>query len=403
MIADMDKQRYIVHIDMDAFFAAIEQRDNPQYRRRPLVVGADPKQGRGRGVVSTCSYEARAFGVRSAMPISIAYRKCPQAIFLSVNMQKYSSVSEQIFAMLEGFTPLMEKVSIDEAFLDISDTYQLFGPTAYDTCVVIKRRIKETTGLTCSIGLASTKMTAKIASDLKKPDGLVEVKEKELLDFLWPLDIDKIWGIGDKTKNALNKMEVFCIGDLAKKNKEELVNIFGRNGIYFWEMAHGIDESKVLAEREVKSISNETTFEKDTLDRNLIERELAFLCEKVSDRLRKSGFKARTITLKIRLEGFKTYNRSVTIATPTNFAEALNKVIKQIYHDFEVKNKKIRLVGVQTSNLSSSYEQTLFQDKTENKKENVHKALDLIREKFGDSSIFRAGSLLGNFLAFFIV
>lgn len=389
----MDKERFIVHIDMDAFFAAVEQRDNPQYRFRPLIVGADPKQGKGRGVVSTCSYEARIFGVRSAMPISIAYRKCPQAIFLPVDMQKYSSVSGQIFTMLECFTPFIEQVSIDEAFLDLSDTYKLFGATAYDTCIVIKRRIKDTIGLTCSIGLAPTKMAAKIASDLKKPDGLVEVKQEELLDFLWPLNVDKIWGIGDKTKIALNQAGIFSIGELAKKSKEELLNLFGRNGIYFWEMARGKDASKVLAEREVKSISNETTFQKDTLDKDLIEREFAFLCEKVSDRLRKSGFKARTITLKIRLEGFKTYNRSVTIAAPTNFAEVLNKEIKQIYGDFEVKNKKIRLVGVQAANLSSSDEQTLFPDKTDLKKEDVHKAIDVIRQKFGDFSILRAGSL----------
>ena len=191
-------EKYIVHVDMDAFFAAIEQRDNPALRNRPVIVGADPKMGKGRGVVSTCSYEARKFGIHSAMPISFAYRKCPHAVFLPVNMKKYEKVSARIFRILSEFTPCVETVSIDEAFLDITGSFYIFG-SPQKLCIQLKSRIKEETGLTASIGLAPTKMAAKIASDLKKPDGFVEVSREKLLDFLRPLSIRRLWGVGQKT------------------------------------------------------------------------------------------------------------------------------------------------------------------------------------------------------------
>lgn len=376
---------------MDAFFAAVEQRDNPQYRGKPVVIGADPKAGKGRGVVSTCSYEAREFGIHSAMPISIAFRKCPGAIFLPVDMDKYSRVSDEIFTILKSFSPLIEPVSIDEAFLDISDTYRIFG-SPLDTCIAIKERVKKETGLTASVGLAPTKMAAKIASGLKKPDGLVEVKKEKLLDFLRPLEVDKLWGVGPKTKAELNRMNIFTIGDLEKLSKDELAGIFGKNGIWFWEMARGIDDSPVITEHEVKSISNETTFEKDTRDKKIIEGELSWLCEQVAGRLRKENFKCRTITLKIRLEGFKTYTRAATIAAPANFPETLIRAIRKLYEDFEIKDKKVRLVGVRASGLSPADEPELFGDKNAYKKEDMHKAVDKIRQKFGEESILRASS-----------
>lgn len=387
----MRKNRFIVHVDMDAFFASVEQRDNPQYRGKPVIVGADPKSGLGRGVVSTCSYEARKFGIHSAMPISIAYRKCPQAIFLPVDYQKYVQVSGQIINIFKDFSPVVEQVSIDEAFLDISDTYKMYR-FAYEACVVIKDRIKKEIGLTASVGLAPTKMTAKIASGLEKPDGLVEVKKENLLDFLWPLDVDVLWGVGSKTKALLNQMGIRIIGDLAKTGKAGLVSAFGKNGEWFWEMARGIDESEVETEREAKSISNETTFEKDKCNKSLIMSELASLCEQVSDRLREGNFKCRTITLKIRLEGFQTYTRSLTIHEPTNFSEVLIKTIRKLFEDFEVKDRKVRLVGVKASNLSAADEKYLFVDKEEIKKEKVHKAVDRIRQKFGSDSIHQASA-----------
>lgn len=384
------KNRYIAHVDMDAFFASIEQRDNPVYRGKPVIVGADPKAGMGRGVVSTCSYEARKLGIHSAMPISIAYRRCPQAIFLAVDYEKYSRVSGQILGILESFSSRIEQVSIDEAFLDISDSCKPFG-SPRDVCVAIKDKIKKETGLTASVGLAPTKMAAKIASGLQKPDGLVEVKKEELLSFLRPLDVDLLWGVGKKTKAVLNDMGIFKIGDMAERTEAELVSIFGRNGRWFWEVSHGIDESEVITEREVKSISNEITFERDTLDAGKIEKELGRLCEAVSGRLRKESFKCRTVTLKIRLEGFQTYTRSRTLTNPTNFSDELIDMIRQLYENFEIKDKKVRLLGVRASNLCLD-EETLFKSKGEIKKENIHKAVDKIRKKFGNASICRAVS-----------
>ncbi len=296
----MAKKRFIAHVDMDAFFAAVEQRDNPEFHGKPVIVGADPKKGRGRGVVSTCSYEARKYGIHSAMPISTAYRRAPHAIFLPVNMEKYANVSHEIYNIFYDFTPEVEPISIDEAFLDITGTYHLFG-TPRKTCFLIKSRIKDKTGLTASVGLAPTKMAAKIASDLRKPDGFVEVTQDKLLDFLWPLDISKRWGLGKKSEIVLRNRGINTIGDIARGEIKDLGNMFGKNGAHFWNLARGIDERSVETEREAKSISNETTFDKDTEDKGKIEGARMRLCEKVSDRLRENGFKARTITLKIRL------------------------------------------------------------------------------------------------------
>lgn len=388
---EMGNERYIVHLDMDAFFAAVEQRDNPEYRGKPVIVGADPKQGKGRGVVSTCSYEARKFGVRSAMPISAAYQKCPQAIFLPVDMEKYSLVSERIIGILRGFSPFVEQVSIDEAFLDISASYKLHG-TPYRSCAAMKDKIKEATGLTASVGLAPTKMAAKIASDLSKPDGLLEVKNDGLFDFLSPLDVGRLWGVGEKTKAALNDMGIRTIGDLGRRSKEELTGVFGRNGIWFWEASRGIDTGEVIPEHEAKSVSNESTFERDTNDKIEVERELFRLCELVSDRLREGRFKGRTVTLKIRLEGFKTYTRSVTLPEPTNFPEELIRAVRRLREGFPDKGSKVRLVGVRVANLSGADERTLFRPQGEEKKEEVHKAVDRIKKKFGRGCIFHASA-----------
>ena len=389
----MRKKRYIVHVDMDAFFAAIEQRDNPSLSSRPVVVGADPKQGKGRGVVSACSYEARKFGIHSAMPISTAYRKCPEAVFLPVAMEKYESVSRQIYDILYSFTPDVEPVSIDEAFLDISGTYHLFG-TPLATCRLMKSRIKGRTGLTASVGLAPTKMAAKIASDLKKPDGLVEVTEEGLVGFLRPLDVRRIWGLGAKAQKLLNEARIFTIGDLAKRPVQEIIEMLGKSGEGFWYLANGIDERKVETASAAKSISNEVTFQKDTLDREKISAALMHICENVSDRLRHERLKSKTITLKIRLEGFLTYTRSLTIDSPTNFADTLYMEAKTIFNKFDTKGKKVRLIGLKVSNLIASVLDTsLFRDFTKEKHEKLYEAIDKIKERFGGSSIFRAGSI----------
>lgn len=388
----MPARKFIVHADMDAFFAAIEQRDNPQYRSKPVVVGADPKGGKGRGVVSTASYEARRFGIHSAMPISIAYNKCPRAVFLPVDMEKYSRVSGQIYKILYNFTPDIEPVSIDEAFMDVTGSVRLFGAPP-EICRLIKRRINDETGLTASLGLAPTKMAAKIASDLKKPDGMVEVAPEGLLDFLWPLEVGRIWGLGDKSEAVLKDMGIATIGELAKRDIMELAGLFGKMGAHFWQLANGIDEREVETDTEIKSISNEITFDKDTLDKEKIESSFILLCEKVSGRLRHEGFKGRTVTLKLRLRDFKTYTRALTLDRSTNFFDTIYKEIKILYANFNNKTELVRLIGVKVSGLvPADFEDSLFKNISDIKSEALHSAVDSIRKRFGDGAIYRAGN-----------
>lgn len=384
-------ERYIVHLDMDAFFASIEQRDNPALRGKPVVVGADPKAGRGRGVVSTCSYEARRFGIHSAMPISRAYRLCPGAFFLPVDMEKYARVSAQIFGILASFTPKFEPVSIDEAYMDISDTCHLFGGPR-ETCLRMKRRIREETGLTASVGLAPTMMAAKIASDLRKPDGLVIVERERLRDFLRPLDVGVIWGLGPKAEARLRTMGVRTVGELADRHPRELEAVFGKNGAYFWQAANGIDEREVSPGGETKSISAESTFESDVRDRGLVEAEIAALCERVSRKMRAENVRARTITLKLRFADFSTHTHAHTRPDPTNFTEELARDAVKSFHAIDKGRELVRLVGVKASALVPPDEQLGLFDEQTRKKEKVHTAEDAIKDKFGERAIFRASA-----------
>lgn len=384
-------ERYILHVDMDAFFAAVEQRDDPSLRGRPVIVGADPKGGKGRGVVSTCSYEARKFGVRSAMPISEAWRRCPRGVFVTPDFHKYSAASEIIHRIFYDFTPDIEPVSIDEAFLDITNSYKLFG-SPLDAARLIKARIREETGLTASVGLAPTKMAAKIASDLQKPDGLVEVKAGEVREFLKPLDIGRIWGLGPKTANIMRERGIHTIGQLAQASAAELRGLFGKHGPEFRELALGHDDREVLMGGEAKSVSNEYTFEADTADERELSEALLALCDKVSSRLREDGFKGRTITLKIRLEGFETFTRAATMAFATNYTGVIHERIRELYGAFKRGPKKVRLLGVKVSGLiPSGIRESLFEEETDKKLEGVHKAVEAIRGKFGRGAIYRAG------------
>ncbi|MDD5194453.1 MAG: DNA polymerase IV [Candidatus Omnitrophica bacterium] len=422
----MPDTRYIAHIDMDAFFASIEQRDCARLAGLPVVVGADPKGGRGRGVVSTCSYEARKFGIHSAMPISFAYQRCPNAVFLPVNMEKYVKVSKEIYAIFESFTPLVEPLGLDEAFLDITGSYHIFK-TPIAACRLLKERIKKETRLTASIGLAPTKMAAKIASDLGKPDGLLEITEDKLLEFLWPLAVDKIPGLGKKSKATLSDYGISTIGDLARRPLREIISLFGKNGEYFWNLAHGRDDRLIEEEAEAKSISNEVTFERDTNEQEAIMQAFLVLCEKVSKRLRSSALKARTITLKLRLKGFDTYTRATTLHKATNFDDIIYREIKKLYEDFGKTgpsertttldcgpcsgfrpngkktsttcisaglHKKIRLIGVKVSNfIPADTRDSIFVDSRDDKKEKIYSAIDKIKEKFGNKIIHRASSM----------
>jgi len=383
------RERYIVHVDMDAFFAAVEQRDDPSLQGKPVIVGADPKGGKGRGVVAACSYEARKFGIHSALPISVAFRKCPYGIYLSPHRYKYEHESKKIFQILGRFTPDIEPISIDEAFLDISNSYKLFG-TPRETCLKIKETIKSETKLTASVGMAPNKMTAKIASDLEKPDGLVIVSQKNLLDFLHPLPVEKLWGVGKRTKQMLRDFGILTIGDLANQNRASFAKRFGKAGEHVWKLANGIDERDVERCREVKSIGHEYTFDEDEKNEQVMTDTLMDLCEMVSRRMRKSGLKGKTIHLKLRFSDFKTYTRAVSVKAATNYVEDIYRLSADKLKEFDLKGKAVRLIGVQVSNLNDSMEQySLFEKEPEQegKKEKLHQAVDLIKDKFGEKAI----------------
>ncbi len=381
--------RVIAHVDMDAFFASVEQRDNPSLRGRPVVVGSDPKGGLGRGIVSTCSYEARQFGIHSAMPISLAFKRCPQAVFLPVDMDKYKYASDKIFDILYDFTPDVEPVSIDEAFLDITGSFHFFK-TPGNTCLAIKERIKNEIKLTASIGIAPNKMIAKIASDYCKPDGLLEITKENIQNFLHPLSVERLWGVGPKMKIALSSLEIMTIGDLAKNSLQNLRNKFGENGEHLFYLANGIDERPVEASDDVKSVSNEYTFERDTSSKEDVAKTLLYLSEKVSYRLRRAKLKGKTLTLKIRFKGFKTYTRSFTFLEKTNFADTIYKKAKELFEEFYTAGMKIRLLGVRLSHFEEKYvQESLFENQASLQKEKIHRAVDLIKDKFGEDAIRR--------------
>lgn len=387
----MDKQLWIAHVDMDAFFAAIEQRNNPALRGRPVVVGADPKGGRGRGVVSAASYEARSFGIHSAMPISRAYRLCPQALYLQGDLDKYERESERIFAILERFTPDIEPLSIDEAFLDITRSHHLFG-TPEGTCRRIKATIKGETGLIASIGLAPNMFTAKIASDLGKPDGLIVVAPGRLLEFLHPLPVSRLWGVGPVMRRGLEKEGIRSIGDLADRKLDEIVRLFGAAGEHIWQLANGRDDREVEIGDEAKSMAAEHTFEQDISDSELLLNTLAALSERVSRRLRKAGLKGRTVSMKIRFGDFSTHTRAATLIQPTSLAEDIYKTVSSRFREFNIQRKRVRLLGVSVSGFDRQAGQLRLFGETpvaQEKKEKLQNAVDRIKDKFGERAIRR--------------
>jgi len=341
-----DPPRRILHIDMDAFFAAVEEKRNPVLKGKPVIIGGqgDPSK---RGVVSTANYEARKFGVHSAMPLRTAYKLCPQAIFLPVDYEAYEAASRQFKSVLLTITSIIEDVGIDEAFLDISDET--------DTNETIVERIKtgiyEKTGLTCSIGIAPNKLLAKIASDMQKPNGLTILTKSDIEDRLWPMPIRKLYGIGPKTEEHLKKMGVDTVGQLAALSAQTLIQRFGPSyGEYLYEAARGIDESPVITHWEPKSFSRETTFEGDVKDWQVIARTIAELTKEVVSDLKRKGYCARTVTLKIRFDDFRTFTRAKTISDYSDSEEEIRKTAFACLKRIEL-NKRVRLIGVRASNM----------------------------------------------------
>ncbi len=385
--------RTILHLDMDAFFAAVEQLDNPKYRGKPLIVGANPKGGHGRGVVSTCSYEAREFGIHSAMPISQAYRRCPHGIFVPGRHSRYAEVSRAMIEILKNFTPAIEKISIDEAFLDITHSLGLFADAA-SLGRQLKKRIVNELELTASIGIASNKFLAKIASDLDKPDGFVMVQPGEEETFLAPLDISRLWGVGKKTEQVLRAMGIDTIGELARRTETELSRRFGKWGNALWRLSRGLDSRDVVTSWVQKSISQERTFDEDTDDQVRIELTLAKLAESLCRLMRKDNLKGRTITLKIRFDDFSTFTRSRTFSDFIDSSQIVKGVAVSLYRRMRGSGKKVRLLGVGISQLNSvSGEQLgLFeQDSSMNRK--LTKLLDSLQDKFGEQTVKRASLL----------
>ena len=338
--------RRILHIDMDAFFAAVEQRRRPELIGKPVIIGGsgDPEE---RGVVSTASYEARKFGVHSAMPLRTAYKLCPQGVFLSVDYEEYSRVSTEVKNTLREFSPIMEDVGIDEAFLDITDT----PGTSEEMAKKIKERIRKELELSCSIGIAENKLLAKIASDLQKPDGLTIIREGDIKRLIWPLPARKLWGVGPKTEAYLKSLGINIIGELAAMSLEDLVGHFGNSyGDYLYEASKGIDESPLVTHWEPKSSSREVTFQRDTNDWQTIARTLASLTKEVAEDIKQSKYLCKTVTLKVRFEDFKTYTRAKTMDEFTDSNEIIRKAVFEVLGKVELK-KKVRLIGVRVSNL----------------------------------------------------
>jgi DNA polymerase-4 len=377
--------RTILHVDLDAFFAAVEQRDRPELRGKPVIVGGGgPNQ---RGVVSAASYEARAFGVHSAMPLRTAGRLCPSGVFLPVDGTKYQAVSVEVIAILRRFTPLVEPISIDEAFLDVTGSRALFGDGE-----TIGRRIKDAVrdevGLTVSVGVARTKLVAKIASDLRKPDGLVVVPPGEEAEFLAPLSITRLWGVGAKSAAALQEYGVRTIGDLAALPEDLLVRRFGKHGAALGYRARGIDADLVGGRDAAKSIGHEHTFDVDTSDREVIERTILGLSEGVAGRLRDSHVKAATVTVKIRDSSFRTITRQRTLPEPTDMTEPIFRTALELARP-EVRGLRIRLLGVTASGLGERDQLALFAS-DDPRRRRVVEAADEVRHRFGERAITRA-------------
>ena len=378
----------IIHVDLDAFFAAVEQRDRPELRGKPVIVGGAP---RSRGVVSTCSYEARKFGVHSAMPTRTALSLCPDGIFLPVDGAKYQRVSREVMAVLRRFTPAVEQVSIDEAFLDVSGSEALFG-----SAPAIARRIKAevvaATQLTVSVGVATTKLVAKVGSDLRKPDGLVVVQPGEEAAFLAPLEIRRLWGIGPKTADRLHGLGIRTIGELAALPVGALTRALGEHGATLHDRALGIDPDPVVGGGETaKSVSHETTFAVDVTDAAEIERTLLALTEGVSARLRSAGIRAGTVAVKIRDSQFRTITRQKSLPEPSDLTDTIWRAALELARP-EIRGKKIRLLGVSATQLGQPEQIGMF-EVVDARQRRVVDATDAVRRRFGDRAVTRASLL----------
>ena len=353
----MSPHRVVIHVDMDHFYSAVEEREHPEYKGKPVVVGADPKEGTGRGVVSTCNYEARKFGIRSGMPISRAWKRCPDAVYLQPDFKLYGKVSSRIMDILRKYADKFEQWGFDEAFLDVSSKARDFKK-AKRIAQAIKQEIFDKEELTCSVGIGPNKLVAKIASDFEKPDGLTVVEEAAAQDFLAPLPVRKLLWVGKKTERRLNVMGIRTIGELAAYDVSALTEKFGMLGAQYHLMARGIDESEVKEREEVKSVGREITFEEDTSDLDLILGTLNELSEMVHKEVARLNMLFRTVTVKVRFENFETHTHGKTLPSPTKRLQDLQKTAQELAEEYLHQGRMIRLIGVRVSNFVSHKAQT---------------------------------------------
>lgn len=370
----------ILHADIDSFFASVEQIEHPSYRNQPVIVGSDPMNGNGRGVVSTASYEARKFGIRSAMPISKAFSICPNGIFVRPDMSLYSDYSERVMNIFKKYSPSVEQISIDEAFIDVSGVSKLFGD-AVSIAQKIRDDVKKETSLTVSVGIASNKACAKIASDINKPDGLTVCPLGMEKEFISDLDITRLWGVGKKCADKLRNIGINTIGEIANRRCEEIVSMFGSNGYRIWMLSNGIDGDSVSETDEIKSISKEYTFQEDTDSAELLISTIRSMADYVTRDARRHLLKYKTVSIKLRFSDFTTITRSETLSEYSDDYMTAKKSAEKLLRA-NISFKKIRLIGLSISNFSDDIQNTLFEDTEKRFKTDL--IIDKLKLKYGE-------------------
>ncbi len=382
----------ILDADMDAFYASVEERDRPELVGKPVIVGGSPEK---RGVVSAANYVARRYGVHSAMPSVTAHRLCPQGIYLPPRIDYYAEVSAQIREAFERFTPLVEPLSLDEAFLDVTGSEHLFGP-AMDIGRKIKQTIRQELRLVASVGVAPNKFLTKIASDLKKPDALVVVEPDKVQEFLDPLPVERLWGVGKQSSKVFQRLGIRTIGQLRQWPLDVLQARFGSSGEHLWNLAYGRDDRPVVSEREAKSISNETTFERDITDMEVLRAWLVDLVEQVGWRLRRQRLRGRTVQLKVRFADFSLTTRSQTLPEPTDITDEFRRAVDDLLcHRLPAGHLPVRLLGLGVSGLDDTglVQGILFDQEERQKQSQVDAVADQVKEKFGFGAIRRGSNI----------
>lgn len=380
----------VIHLDLDAFFVAVERLRDPSLRGQPVVVGGRPE---ARGVVASASYEARRYGVRSAMPTAQALRLCPDLVIVRPHYRLYRHYSDRVMAILRQVTPLVEPISIDEAFLDVTECAPMWGG-AEALARALQSRIEVELGLSASLGVASNKLVAKIASDLRKPHGLVVVPPGEEASFLAPLPVERLWGVGEVTARRLHEAGIRTIGDLARQPPARLAEMFGAHGLEMWWHAQGHDPRPVEVESAPKSVSREVTFARDVTDPERMRRTLLWLSESVGARLRRHRLRGKVVVLKLRYSDFSTLTRRITLSTPTDLDDVIYQQALSLWRKAYMRGRPVRLLGVGVTNLSGPERQlTLFPEEADDRRERLALTLDEIRQRFGPRSVVRASLL----------